>query len=242
MVAGSVPTTVRCSLSSTFLALTGMTDAVIDARTRRRAGAVAAGLATFSATTLLARDSRDRAVAGTAADAPASVRALVDLVAGQGLLVLVVTAVLVALSTAVRGERDRFRLTVAAGVGAVLAYGASELIKAMVTEERPCRATTVDTVLSCPPPGDWSWPSNHATIAAALATACLLVAPKLWPLVVPVAAAVALARVAGGVHYPHDVLAGAALGVAVTTAAGLAAQRWVSVRSAQAGSRRSPIP
>lgn len=218
-----------------------MTDAVMHPMTRRRAAAVAAGLATFSATTVPARDSLYRAVAGTAADAPGPVRALVDLVAGQGLLILVATAVLVVIGVAVRGERDRFLLTVAASIGAVLAYGASELVKAMVTEERPCRASAVDTVLACPPHGDWSWPSNHATIAAALATACLLVAPKLWPLVVPVAAAVALARVAGGVHYPHDVLAGAALGVAVTTVAGVVAQRWVSIWCGYGDSRRSPI-
>lgn len=218
-----------------------MTDAVIDTRTRRRAAAVAAGLATFSATTHLAHDDLYRTVAGTAADAPRPVRALVGLLAGQGLLVLVATAVLTAVVVAVRRERERFLLTVAAGIGAVLAYRASELIKAAVTADRPCRTAGVDTVLGCPPHGDWSWPSNHATIAAALATACLLVAPRLWPLVVPAAAAVAVARVAGGVHYPHDVLAGAAVGVAVTTAAALAAQRWVSVSRRQSTSRRSPI-
>ncbi|TDC50577.1 phosphatase PAP2 family protein [Jiangella ureilytica] len=214
-----------------------MTHAVIDTTTRRRAAAVAAGLATFSATTSLAHDDLYRTVAGTAADAPSPLRALVDLVAGQGLLVLVATAVLVALSTAVRGERDRFLLTVAAGIGTVLSYGASELLKATVTAERPCMTAGVDIVLGCPPHGDWSWPSNHATIAAALATACLLVAPRLWPLVVPAAAAVAVARVAGGVHYPHDVLAWAALGVAVTAAAGVLAPRWVSVYRRSSGRR-----
>lgn len=44
--------------------------------------------------------------------------------------------------------------------------------------------------------GDWSWPSNHATVAGALAAA----------------------PVVGGVHYLHDVTAGLALGVLVTVA------------------------
>lgn len=185
-----------------------MIDTQLEARPGRRTVVLTAGLGAVGAAAVPVREPVYRDIAGTALDAPPWLRDVVELAAGRGLLALVAAALAIAAVVAVRREWGRFALTVAAGVGAVLAYGASELLKVVVAEERPCRAVAVETVLGCPSPGDWSWPSNHATIAAALATACVLVVPPVWPLVVPVAAAIALARVAGGVHYLHDVLAG----------------------------------
>jgi hypothetical protein len=105
------------------------------------------------------------------------------------------------------------------GAGVVLSYLASEAAKLVVDEERPCRAFTgVRTWVSCPPTGDWSFPSNHATVAGALAAGVVLLAPRLAALAVPLALTVAATRVVTGVHYPHDVLAGLVLGAAVTTA------------------------
>ncbi|MFV0134078.1 phosphatase PAP2 family protein [Streptomyces sp. HMX87] len=61
--------------------------------------------------------------------------------------------------------------------------------------------------------GRHSFPSSHATSAAAAAVAFGALGPRraraLWPL----AAAVCLSRLVVGVHYPSDVAAGAALGV-----------------------------
>ncbi|MDC0766429.1 bifunctional phosphatase PAP2/diacylglycerol kinase family protein [Streptomyces sp. HD] len=57
-----------------------------------------------------------------------------------------------------------------------------------------------------------SFPSGHSASAAAFATGVALESPA-WALVVaPVAWSVALSRVYTGVHFPSDVLAGAALG------------------------------
>ncbi|TXS48655.1 phosphatase PAP2 family protein [Streptomyces sp. uw30] len=57
-----------------------------------------------------------------------------------------------------------------------------------------------------------SFPSGHAASAAAFATGVALESPA-WGLVVaPIAWSVALSRVYTGVHFPSDVLAGAALG------------------------------
>ncbi|MFI1166205.1 bifunctional phosphatase PAP2/diacylglycerol kinase family protein [Streptomyces sp. NPDC020801] len=57
-----------------------------------------------------------------------------------------------------------------------------------------------------------SFPSGHAASAAAFATGMALESPAWGAAVAPVAAAVALSRVYTGVHFPSDVLAGAALG------------------------------
>ncbi|ATW51548.1 bifunctional phosphatase PAP2/diacylglycerol kinase family protein [Streptomyces xantholiticus] len=58
-----------------------------------------------------------------------------------------------------------------------------------------------------------SFPSGHAASAAAFATGVALESKAWGAVVAPVAASVAFSRVYTGVHYPSDVLAGAALGV-----------------------------
>ncbi|MFL3866145.1 phosphatase PAP2 family protein [Streptomyces griseobrunneus] len=58
-----------------------------------------------------------------------------------------------------------------------------------------------------------SFPSGHAASAAAFATGVALESKGWGAVVAPVAAAVAASRVYTGVHYPGDVLAGAALGI-----------------------------
>lgn len=102
------------------------------------------------------------------------------------------------------------------GVGTAAAYGLSEGLKLVVDEERPCRA--VLELAGCPPVGDWSFPSNHATLAAGLAIGLAMLRPTLAAIALPLGLLTALARVVAGVHYPHDVVAGAALGAAVVAA------------------------
>ncbi|WP_285108370.1 phosphatase PAP2 family protein [Promicromonospora sp. MEB111] len=183
--------------------------------------AALSALLVLSAVALLAWPARGSLFEGIAGGTAASPLAgLAGLVADKGLLALVAATAGLVLLTWFR-DRPRFWLLAAAGLGTVAAYVTSEVVKLLVTEERPCRAVDVATVLACPAPADWSWPSNHSTIAGALAVACLLAAPRLWPLVVPLALAVAGARVAAGVHYVHDVASGLALGVLVTCLVGL---------------------
>ncbi|WP_344683285.1 bifunctional phosphatase PAP2/diacylglycerol kinase family protein [Saccharopolyspora taberi] len=62
------------------------------------------------------------------------------------------------------------------------------------------------------PPTSSSFPSGHAASAAAFATAVTMESPATGAVVVPVAAAVAYSRVHTGVHWPTDVLCGAAVG------------------------------
>ncbi len=192
------------------------THADTERRHPRTAVLVGAALALLALTSLPVKDSLFRTVAGAAhgsALAPA-----VSLIARAGLLVLVATAGTIAARTFARRRRDFWTLAVA-GVGVVAAYLLSEGVKLVVSEDRPCRVLDVATVLVCPEAGDWSWPSNHATIAAAFATACALALPRSLWLGAPTALLIAASRVGAGVHYVHDVLSGLALGtlaVAVT--------------------------
>ncbi|MEV0728490.1 phosphatase PAP2 family protein [Polymorphospora sp. NPDC050346] len=183
--------------------------------------ALATGLlVVLSIVAYTARDRLYRAVAGLDRMPPEAMRDAIDLTARQGLLVLVAITGLVSIVAWRRG-RDSFVLLACLGAGTISAYLTSELVKLVVREERPCRTLDPVTVLACPAPGDWSWPSNHSTIAAALATACILVVRRSWYVVAPIAALIALSRVGAGVHYVHDVTAGLAVGIVVTCAVGL---------------------
>lgn len=109
----------------------------------------------------------------------------------------------------------RFRLRAfLAGAGVVVAYAISEVIKLVVQEERPCRASP--SLAECPEPGDWSFPSNHSVIAGASAMAIWAMHRTYGWVAAVCALAAASSRVVVGVHYVHDVLAGLALGALVS--------------------------
>ncbi|MFD6415608.1 phosphatase PAP2 family protein [Streptomyces sp. NPDC060194] len=107
---------------------------------------------------------------------------------------------------------------VLAPLGTGVAYVCSEALKSLVDEDRPCRAVAraAAPLVSCPPVGDWSFPSNHSTIAGAAAVGLALAWPRLAWFTVPMALLMALSRVFVGVHYPHDVAAGLLLGALVS--------------------------
>ncbi|MEU1804144.1 phosphatase PAP2 family protein [Streptomyces sp. NPDC019937] len=105
-------------------------------------------------------------------------------------------------------------------VVAVLAYAVDSVLKLVVREDRPCRSLHVSTLEACPAPGDWSFPSNHVAIAAAAAVALFFVSRRLGALAAVAAVAMAASRVWIGVHYPHDVVAGAVVGTLVALGAG----------------------
>lgn len=80
-----------------------------------------------------------------------------------------------------------------------------------------------------PIPGSFSFPSGHSASAFAFATAVAREDPRLLLLLFPLAASVAYSRVHLRVHYPFDVLAGAAIGTGMglsTNALIKAGQEW----------------
>ncbi len=104
-----------------------------------------------------------------------------------------------------------------AGGAALVALGIGQLVGGAIERARPYEAMTgvhllVDTTT------DFSFPSDHATAAGAVAVG-LLLTNRRWGIVAAVLAVVmALTRVYVGAHYPGDVLAGLALGGAVAAA------------------------
>ncbi|MCW2881282.1 MAG: hypothetical protein JWQ95_5382 [Sphaerisporangium sp.] len=116
-----------------------------------------------------------------------------------------------------------------APVTTAAALALSAAIKLVVAEPRPCRAFPhAFLVEPCPGAGDYSFPSNHATLAGAVAVGVLLVSWRLGVLAGIAALAMGASRVYVGAHYPHDVLAGLALGAIVAWAGYVLLRRLLS--------------
>jgi diacylglycerol kinase family enzyme len=106
--------------------------------------------------------------------------------------------------------------------GLVSLSGASLLsnsvIKPLVGRRRPDIERTINARRIGRTPWTSSFPSGHSASAAAFATGAALELPVSAAVLGPLAGAVAYSRVHVGVHYPSDVLVGAAVGVGVGVA------------------------
>jgi len=104
-----------------------------------------------------------------------------------------------------------FALTV---IAVALSDWSATGLKALIERPRPpVRYPEPKTLV--PVPHDASFPSGHAATSFAAATMLSFAFPRLAPFLCVLAAAVAFSRVYVGVHYPLDVIAGAALGVLI---------------------------
>lgn len=149
---------------------------------------------------------------------PTAVVTLMELFSAWGILLLAALWAFVFWRSRSSTART-MALTLAGAVGVLTSYGLSEWAKTYLEAERPCRTfpEVVIAAAECPPPGDWSFPSNHATIAGALFVALVCVSRPTGLIGLPIALAVTFSRTFVGVHYPHDVVVGFVLGAAVTT-------------------------
>ena len=113
-----------------------------------------------------------------------------------------------------RGRRRVRRTVTAAGLSAALGLAVAAVVSGLVDRPRPFVADPSQVHLFAPHAADGGFPSDHSTAAFAIGAAVLLRHRLAGVLVLVAAAVLAAGRVAIGVHYPSDVLAGAALGAA----------------------------
>lgn len=108
----------------------------------------------------------------------------------------------------------------------VIAYAVSRTVKTFFEQLRPCQAMTdLNTIATCDPIGDWSFPSNHAAIAGAAAAAVIIAWRRFAVAAILFAVLEAFSRVLVGAHYPHDVTVGLLVGAIVATLVSLLAAR-----------------
>lgn len=86
-------------------------------------------------------------------------------------------------------------------------------LKNLICRPRPFMGWTPGPELLIPPPDGWSFPSGHSCSSFAAATVIFMKDKRWGAAAFVLAGLIAFSRVFLFVHYPTDVLAGAALGV-----------------------------
>jgi undecaprenyl-diphosphatase len=96
-------------------------------------------------------------------------------------------------------------------VALLVAFLISQIIKRSVSRARPADTARGVTVIEAP--DRFSFPSGHSAASMAVAAMYALTFPSLGIWLLPIAVLVGYSRVALGVHYPLDVIAGQAIGL-----------------------------
>lgn len=89
-------------------------------------------------------------------------------------------------------------------------------LKQKTLRPRPCDLHTAITRTTAPL-DEFSFPSGHTLHAVGFGLVAIAYFPWLAPVLLPFIVLVALSRIVLGLHYPTDVLAGAALGYSLAT-------------------------
>lgn len=95
-----------------------------------------------------------------------------------------------------------------------LAWLVGEIIKNLIREPRPF--TTFSEVVNLFPEIGFAFPSQHAAFFTAIAFSIYLQHKKAGYFFLLLAFFIGIARVAGGVHYPVDILGGIILGILIS--------------------------
>jgi undecaprenyl-diphosphatase len=149
---------------------------------------------------------------------------------------LLFAGVLAGLFLLARGpsRRGARRLAAAAVGSAAFALLVAQVVSRLVDRPRPFVAHAGAVHMFAAHAADSGFPSDHATAGFAIATAVLLRDRRWGAVVMALAVVLAVGRVAMGVHYPTDVLAGAVLGSACALLLWLPALRRLVHRVADA--------
>ena len=132
----------------------------------------------------------------------------VDRLGDWGVWVALIIAI--ALFGGPNGPRCALQMFVA-GTFALALY---KLVKCYACRARPC--VGVDGVRRCVEPRDeFSFPSGHTLHAVVFSVIAMSYFHGLAVVLLPFVALIAVSRIALGLHYPSDVLAGAGLGAAI---------------------------
>jgi undecaprenyl-diphosphatase len=142
--------------------------------------------------------------------------------AAQRLIYVVFLASAVVLAS--MAWRRQWRGVLSVGAALVLGFGAALVVSRLSGEVRPFQTHRVHQLIAHEPGA--SMPSDHATAAFTLAAAVGVFAHRVWGLLLAVAAVlIGVARVWVGVHYPGDIVAGAAIATLAVSAV------WVVARA-----------
>ncbi len=129
-------------------------------------------------------------------------------------------------------------LLMVVGAGAADALG-GHVLKDAIGRLRPCRALEdVHLLIKCGL--GKSFPSNHAMNNFAFAAVVWHRFPSYGKAAVVVASLVALSRVVVGVHYPFDILGGAAIGAAIGLLTSFGWNKLCPFLRLSGGNRQSP--
>ncbi len=138
-----------------------------------------------------------------------------EAIAKYGIVVFAALLVVAYLDGRRHDDLHAVAASVWAAVAALVALEIAQLIGRAVDRARPYDAMPGVHVLIARS-ADFSFPSDHATTAGAVAVGLLFAGRRRWGVIACCAAIVmAAARVYVGVHYPGDVAAGLVLGAGV---------------------------
>jgi undecaprenyl-diphosphatase len=132
------------------------------------------------------------------------------------------------------GDARTMAALVWTGLGTLIAVAVNQPLVSAAAERRPYQSLPHVLVLISRST-DFSFPSDHATMAGAVATGLCFVNRRLGIVAWLAAALLAFARVYVGAHYPHDVAVGLLVGSAVILIGGLVARpalTWATERLA----------